>query len=574
MTRVVLAAVVALLTVTGPVALQTQQSTAGQGRIAGRVVAAQTGRPIPGAVVRLVSFEVMRVGQSAVTDAEGRYVFTGLAAGRYQLAANADRYLTLQYGQRRPADPARPIDLGEGEAFDEAHFALPRASAIEGVVLDEFGDPAPNVLVQVSRLEFVAGRRRLVPITSAASRLTDDKGRYRVFGLGPGQYYLTALAGAFAGPRAPGGFAPTYYPGTADPGAAHAVRVPLGGDVTELSFALIPATTARVSGTMVDAAGRPVARGAVLLATSDRAGVTSFVVAQGTTSADGRFSFSHIPAGTYVVQGFGPTVGAGGGLGGAQFGWLPVTVPGDDLEDLSLRVSPGVAARGPIVLERDEVTPAPKPEDVRVRTQTVEFDAAPLVGGGGPPSVTREDWTCEVTNLSGRRVIRVEVRASGWSLKRITLDGQDVTDRPLDFRVRGVDDLEVVLTSRGASVEGRVVDASGTPVATYAVVVFAADSARWTFPSRFIALGRPNQYGRFIVRGLPPAPYLAVAVPAIEGNEWQDPEWLDAYRPFAVPVALSEGEVRTLDLRLTIKPEDEERLDRTAAGASFARENG
>lgn len=90
----------------------------------------------------------------------------------------------------------------------------------------------------------------------------------------------------------------------------------------------------------------------------------------------------------------------------------------------------------------------------------------------------------------------------------------------------------------------------------YAVVVFAADRERWTFPSRFLALARPDQEGRFDVRKLPPENYLVVAVPFIRGNEWEDPEFLERVRGDATPVLLLEGERRALDLILKRFPDD------------------
>ena len=102
---------------------------------------------------------------------------------------------------------------------------------------------------------------------------------------------------------------------------------------------------------------------------------------------------------------------------------------------------------------------------------------------------------------------------------------------------------------------GGVRSESGQLARDYAVVVFAEDRERWAFPSRFVALARPNQDGRFSVHGLPPERYLAIAVPSIRGFEWQDPEFLERARGEATPALLLEGEHRQLDLTLKRVPE-------------------
>ena len=327
-----------------------QAGPVGHGR-RGRVVSADTGRPLRGATLRLVSLEVMRVAKTAVTDAEGKYEFTGLVAGRYQLEASAERHLGLRYGQRRPAEAGRPIDLSDGARVDTADFALPRPGAIEGVLLDEFGDPAPNIVVQIARLDFIAGRRRLLPIGNAnATRLTDDQGHFRIAGLAPGDYYVTALCGAFAEQHETGGFAPTHYPGTSDAASARPVRVGFGAAVAQATFALVPARMARVSGTVMDAAGQP-SGATLLLMHRDQAGTTDSLMARG-LATDGRFLFRNVPPGTYIIQGFGPS--SSGSLGQAPFGWAPFVVKETDVTDVSVVVSAGAWARGRIVLEQGD----------------------------------------------------------------------------------------------------------------------------------------------------------------------------------------------------------------------------
>ena len=82
------------------------------------------------------------------------------------------------------------------------------------------------------------------------------------------------------------------------------------------------------------------------------------------------------------------------------------------------------------------------------------------------------------------------------------------------------------------------------------IVIFPADDARWTYQSRFIRAARPDQDGRFQIRGLPPAAdYLAIPVQGLENGQAGDPDFLATVRDAATPFSLDEGETRALDLR-------------------------
>src|SRR6478672_13516604 len=75
----------------------------GDASISGRVTAADTGKPIRNALVQIVIFNNLsgRFG-SVLTDEQGKYEFTKLPAGNYQIAAQATRYLSMQFGQQQP----------------------------------------------------------------------------------------------------------------------------------------------------------------------------------------------------------------------------------------------------------------------------------------------------------------------------------------------------------------------------------------------------------------------------------------------------------------------------------------
>ena len=527
----------------------------GTARIAGRVTDAVSGKPVAGARLLLVPLDGVALTNWKRADAQGRFEYAQLQARRYRLTASADRLLQMEYGQKRPGEPGIAIQVRDGEDF-KADVALPRGSAIEGLLFDEFGDPASDVTVRVARKQFAAGRHRLVPLERRDQQaVSDDRGRYRISNLDPGEYYVTALSGVYVTETAAGGFAPTYYPGTPDAGAATPISVSVGADAASATFALSPARTVRLSGRMVDVEGRPITgRGGVMLFTRDSLKRPEFHIARGSIDPDGSFMLRNVPEGSYTLQGFAPPPPGYKGpmnIGAMPFGATPVSVGDADVDNVVLKVSNGTTLRGKFVLE-DSAVPPPAAPAVHVTAIPVEFDTAP-VGGGPPPSDTRDDLTFQVTNLSGLRRILATVSSPAWAVKKIVLNGIDVTDTPVDFRSKDVEGAEVVLTPKVSRVSGSVSDDKG-PVADYAIVVFASDPTKWIDRSRFVVMARPTQQGGFEVRGLPPDDYLAIALPAVVGQEWTDPDFLQQLRPGATAFSLSEGQAQTLNLTLKKRP--------------------
>lgn len=129
----------------------------GTARISGRVVAADTGTPLRRAQVRIGSPDV-RVNRTVGTDAEGRFEVADLPAGRYSLMVTRDGYVSLQFGQQRPFEPGRPLELTNGQVVERVDFALPRGSVISGRVTDELGEPVSGVRMQAVRYRYLPRR--------------------------------------------------------------------------------------------------------------------------------------------------------------------------------------------------------------------------------------------------------------------------------------------------------------------------------------------------------------------------------------------------------------------------------
>jgi hypothetical protein len=524
---------------------QTPATPAPTGKISGIVTRGDTKGPLPNVAIRVIRWEggLGRPVPATRTGADGRFTVEGLPAGEYALTFTADTFVTLELGQRRPSEPARRVQLLDGQHFDKADITLPRTAAIEGRVLDEFGDSAPGMTVQAAQVQFAAGKNRLMMV-GPQSRPTDDLGRFRIFNLPPSEYYLVALSGQFAGPDEAAGFAVTYYPGTAVPGDAKPVEVGVGQDVTGVVFQLAPAEMATVSGIATDELGKPIPASLMLIPTSG-GDVRAMIIARAQSGADGSFVIRNVPAGSYALQGFGRQVGSGGSLSSSAFGALQIRVDGD-VPNLALRVTPGTTLRGRIIFEGTATPPAPA--RVRVFPRPINFATGP-VGGGPPDSVTADDWTFETKNMNGHRVISVTAGAPGWMVKSVLHNGKDITDQPVDFAAGDVEGVEVTMTSNISTVSGTVTE-DGTPATDCTVLLFAQDSAKWTFPSRHMMAIRPDAKGAFRASGLPPGDYLAIALPAVQGQDWQNPLTLEQYRSLATSVTVLEGGNATVALRL------------------------
>jgi len=78
----------------GPLAAQGRRFT-----LSGTVVDGVGSQPMPGVEVSLQTEKWKAVSDSAVSDAQGRFAFTGLPAGEYILSAEVSGFGTVRYGE-------------------------------------------------------------------------------------------------------------------------------------------------------------------------------------------------------------------------------------------------------------------------------------------------------------------------------------------------------------------------------------------------------------------------------------------------------------------------------------------
>jgi hypothetical protein len=565
----------------------------GTGSISGRVLTADTGRPVKRARVTVQGDG--RGGRGATTDDQGRYTVTDLGAGNYTGTGSKNGFVDAVYGQRRPLQPGTPVTIAEAQAVANIDLRLTRGGVITGAVHDEDGEALPRALVTVQRYQYVGGERQLRP---AGADQTDDRGQYRVFGLPPGEYYVSAataglgqllgrglqqlaagigvaggrggggrggpggLGAGALGPLSgsdepePTGYAPTYFPGVVAAADAGKVTVGPGQEVAGIDFQIQLVPLATVSGIV---AGADDVVPVVLMAEeAGGRGPRGGPMLTGRSQADGTFTISNVPPGRYVA-----VARSGGRNGDLRTAMQSITINGENIGGVSLMLQPGVTVSGNITVESSG-TAAPT-DYSGFRVDVPDVTPLPFGGGGGGGGRgglaggggrAEKNGTFQVGNLlPGRHYIRIvgggQAQSQGqWTLKAVLVAGQDVTDQPVDLKPgQNVENVSIVLTDRSTEIAGTVRDRQNAPATGVTVIAFATDQQHWRAQSRHIQAVRTDANGAFRVRGLPPGDYLLVAVDDVAQGEWFDPTYLEQARAAATRISLTEGEKKTMDLR-------------------------
>jgi hypothetical protein len=257
---------------------------------------------------------------------------------------------------------------------------------------------------------------------------------------------------------------------------------------------------------------------------------------------DGAFTLNNVAPGSYVLNvrsGFG----GGRGVGEMEFGSLPLVVGDGDMAGVTVSLSKGATVSGSVATEG---TAAIGLGALRVTARALRATAG---GAGQSNARVSASGTFQLAGLSGPYVLRVEGLPAEWTVKSIVVGAADVTDVPLDLRGTEQVAARIVLTDRVTEVNGSA-GVQNQSVRDFTVVVFADDQALWPFPSRFVRSARADAQGRFTVRGLPAASYLAVALSYLEDGETQDAEFLQRLRERAASFSLRDGDTKTLSLRV------------------------
>jgi protocatechuate 3,4-dioxygenase beta subunit len=515
--------------------------------------------------------------QTVITADDGTYRLEGLAAGSYTVRGSKEAFVTTTAGARRTAGAGSSITLDAGEQR-RIDLRLPRGSVITGRVHNANGEPASGILVSalVNRYVPSAGERRMVPVTSAGV-LTDDRGVYRIYGLPPGEYFVTArprpgpeldlqvltdaevraalatAARTLWNPGRPGSTAPPpprpvaiepprrtvgltqiYFPGTPFLERARSTRLGEAEVRNAIDFDLDYVPLATIEGAVSLPLGAM--RVQITLSGADPANAIQ-VPRFASASENGQFTFRSVPPGRYrVVARVGSVTPAPGSSVLGYAGAEEIVVSGDDIAGLVIPMRPPLTLSGRLTFD-------PPQEGVASLqfAPRLPLVATGLAGAAVMPTVNLEG---ERFTLSGivpgtyrftTTPPGVRTPVGRWWLKSAVVAGRELLDSPLEFRESGTDAV-LTWSERASEVSGNVRSQDGRGAGGVLVVIFSRDESGWFLHSRRVAAVRPDRDGRYVVRNLPPGEYLITATSALEPNEWFDPELLRGLSGSAQPL--------------------------------------
>jgi protocatechuate 3,4-dioxygenase beta subunit len=558
----------------------------GSGAIAGTVVAAVGGDPVRLAKVTLSGAELLG-SRIAITDDAGRFVFESVPVGRFNVSADKAAYLTTRYGATGPGRPGTPITLAEAQRVTNITLALARGGVITGVLRDDRGEPLGNAPVQLMQYRMVNGVRRLNTSSSQSpfNLTTDDRGRYRFYGVDPGEYLVAASirSGGLSGRETTAAdiqyaedvlrrgraaassqaasprnqppprtmvHVPVFYPGTSDPSQGRLVSVAAGQEADGIDFVVSLVAAATIRGVVNPSSADIEVR---LVSATPNVGGIPFAAAFPTRPGpNGEFMFTAVAPGHHTVVATTSAVGARGGAASPRLWALAeLDVAGVDISGVTLSMQPAMSVSGSIAFDATTLTPPPF-NGIRV---SLSPDLSVTQVSVGPSQITvNSDGTFVATGvMPGRYTLRALLPAgnTGWLVRSAMLSGKDVSETGFDVPPgENVTGLVLTHIDRPSEISGTLQDASGRPAPDYVIIVFPADKSLWRAGARRILTTRPGTDGKFTVRNLLAGSYHLAAVTDAAPGEWFDPAFLERLVPGAFAFQLAEGEKKVQDVQI------------------------
>jgi hypothetical protein len=486
----------------------TNESTVGN--ITGSVVN-ESGQPFAGVQVSVRQMNSTGTGRFSMTDAEGSFHVNGLTSGLYFVSASAPGYV------QPPSDPGVPVN--HYRIGDNVRLELIRGGVITGSVTSAAGEPLIAISVRAWMVRDAKGRVAKIPYTFYMEQPTDDRGVYRLFGLMPGTYVVSAGGVGLSqryqfNPYA--GDAPTYAPSSTRDGAAEvSVRA---GEENNVDIRYRAEAGHSISGF----AKLVAATGATVTLTSASGGFISFGGAF-LQAGNRTFEFTGLADGDYVLVAREVVAGAAP-LPSELMMSEPrrVTIKGADVSGVELETRPLASLTGHIELEAAKAPECegkhrPLFSEMMITVQRAEKDMASDLLPFYPTSnstVPDAKGNFAMRNLmAGRYMPQPQFYARYWYLNSMTIAGPPKVDAAATWSTLKIGqrtDVTITLTEGAASLRGKITTTNNAAIPTgLGVYLVPPEREKSTDVLRYF-MTPIEADGTFTFNNLPPGRYVAL----------------------------------------------------------------
>ena len=542
---------------TPPAAANETKST-----VQGKVVQEPGGQGIRKVRVSLAGRSGQRAVQyEAITDETGQFKVEGIEPGVYVVQLER-----LGYVADVKTNRDRAVKVIAGQGTKDLVFHMLVTGVISGKIVDADGDPLRNVDVMAT---VSTGRATLGYRAHVARGATNDLGEYRIADLPPGKYIVQATPPKTeVSPLAPKEkdangrlvYVTTYFPGTLDQRRAVAVEVSAGSTFMA-NFGVVSSRAYRVSGTVMGLTASPKAQssasGVAIWAASQGIGQLFLVGRNGQSEEqnlgeDGKFEFPNVLPGTYRAHLIVFSDFFNGQMPSIKMQTIsrPIEVNGSDVVGLQLQVDKGGDVSGKFRADGNEkidwkelnvsllAVPESEEEAVDLRMEMPTGMAQ-----------VNEDGSFEIKDVPGAdyqlAVMARSEKFRDYYTKSVLLGGREVVDTGFAMSPGAV--LDVVVSAKGAGIEGTVVDKEGKAVAE-ANVVTVPSSGKLRRPDAY-QFGRSDENGHFVLRGMNPGEFVVLAFDEIQGD-YRAPGFAKKYAGKGEKVELEEGGTKSVVVKL------------------------
>ena len=533
----------------------------GQASLEGSVVKEPSGEPLKKAIVELIAENQEEGGNyTATSDQDGHFKIAGIQPGRYRMFVERPGHIEVDQKRRRSQGVVLSLSAGQELKDQTLHMLL--AAILTGRVLDEDGDPMPDVEVTVLRRKASSGHLKL---ESRGGTQTNDLGEFRIGGLLAGKYYVSArpapnfqsLVPAQKSADEAGATSPdtvyvtTYYPNTADQAQAAAIELH-PGDETPVNFSLLRTHTVHIRGSVAGLA--PGGKAVVMLRARD----SNAMLMGSEVDQQGKFEIPHVAPGPYTI--IATTVMADS----PQSAPRNIEVADANIDGLTLAPLAGGVIHGRVHFDgKAKLDPSLVFVSARRIDGGDEFsDMVQFDSGGiatlGPFGRVKPDGSFELKDVPpGLHEIEVSGDFKGiadYFVESVVVGTKEVAESGLNVN-GGTLAVDVRLSSGAGIVDGSVADdkdGKKEPVANAVVVAVPAEKYRKR-SSRY-QRAATDQDGRFSLRGLHPGEYTLYAWEILEGDDYLDPDFLKPFESQGTAVKVEKSTRQSTALKVLAAP--------------------